>query len=568
MNSSQKKTAKGAFSATLAQATTRPSIRWPFSKENTLIAIASIFINLLGLVFPLFILQIYDRIIPNQSIGTLLVLIALVITAVALEVLLKILRAISMSWASVRTEYLQQQKMVKALLNADMKTYEERGVGEYLECFRSVSALRENLSGQNLVHYVDIPFALVFITLVAYLGGALVLIPLCLLGLLVYIHHATAQKIREFSALKKDNESRRSNYLVELLTAIHTVKTLALEKFIFRRYERLQTRETELNYNLRRSNTTCLNLVGLIAQLNTILIVSFGSILVVKGHMTMGGLAACTLLSSRMMQPVNRILSQKQADTAQAEAIRKLSMIEDITQEAFDPQAQKTTLHAGEIQLEQLTFAYDKKPLFNQINLTIPAKATIAITGNSASGKSTLLQLITGLLSPDSGRILLDGQDIQAYNADYLHKAIIYLSQEHYLFSGTILDNLTMFKEIHQEKAYELSRALGLEPLLIKLPHGYHTEVGTTAVELLSPGIKQLITIVRALVSEQLKILLFDEANMALDLPSDFDLIKFLENLRKHCTMILVSYRPSILNLASQRYVIEGGALHEQKDSR
>lgn len=539
-----------------------------FIHKNLIILIASFFINILGLVFPLFLLQIYDRIIPNQALQSLTVLVLIVIGAVIVEVVLKILRSIAVSWANVRTEYLEQKKLITKLLNADLKTYELKGAGDYLERLRSISSLRENLSGQNIINFIDMPFALVFIFLVWYLGGLLVIVPLFLLAILFAMYYVLTKRTDKASEEQKENMDRRSNFLIELLGGMHTVKALALEKLLLRRYERLQTQATELNYNLKRYTTISLTMIQFISQLNTVAIVSIGSFLVIQGHMTVGGLAACTLLSARMLQPVNQILGYKQRHTLQKKEKDRIKAMKNIAQMEYDKQTNKTIINKASIEFKQVTFSYKKTDILQNINLSVPEKTTIAITGTSVSGKSTLLQLITGVLHPDSGQVLIGGLDVHAYNPEYLNKAIGYLTKDGYLFAGTILENLTMFNDANRLRAFELTKELGLEPLIVKLPNGYHTQVGSTAVELLAPGIKQLITIVRSLISNELKIILFDEANMALDIPSDINLIKFLAKLGNHCTMVLVSYRPSVLKLASKQYFLDGGSLHEQENSQ
>lgn len=538
-----------------------------FSKKHSLVIIASVFINLLGLAFPLFLLQIYDRIIPNNAVRSLIVLVLIVIGAVTLEIILKVLRSIVVSWSNVRTEYLEQKTLVTTLLNSDLKTYEIKGAGDYLERLRNISSLRENLSGQSLINYIDMPFAAVFIFLVWYLGGILVAVPVFLLLILTVIYIYVTKHINSESYEQKQNSDRRSNFLIELLDGMHTIKTLALEKLLMRRYDRLQTRATEVNYNLKRYNTIIQTALSLISQFNTVLIVSLGSVLVIQGKMTVGGLAACTLLSARMIQPVTQVLGQKQRELLQKDEKQKISAIRDIEQTTYSKVAQKTIITNASIEFRNVSFGYSNEALLHNINLEIPGKSTVGITGTSASGKSTLLQLITGVITPDKGEILIDGNNIDEYNSDYLHRAIGFLTQERYLFTGTILENLTMFEENNRHRAFELTKELGLESLIVKLPKGYHTEVGSTAVELLAPGIKQMITIVRSLVNDDLKIILFDEANMALDLPSDFNLIKFLKKLQRHCTMVLVSYRPSILNLANKQYYLDKGGLLEQKNT-
>lgn len=522
--------------------------------RQSIVVLATIFINILGLVFPLFLLQIYDRIIPNQSTGSLIVLVFIVLGAVFFEIILKILRAIIISWNDIRTEYLTQKTMMSRLMLKDYNSYASKGIGDYLERFRSISQLRNSLSGKNLIGIIEIPFAIFFVCLVGYLGKWLVLVPICILGVLAYLYLVKSRELHIEMSDKDNIEDKRSNFLLEIFNNMASIKSLAVEKLLLRRYERLQGQTTEINYDIRKKSIFLQTAISTISQLNTVAIVAIGAILVIKGDMTVGGLAACTLLSNKMIQPMNQFFSTENKEKSHAEEIERIR--EYTGEQKVKDNVLRSVIQAGSLAFKHVDFAYGDKPVLKDVSFNVEAKQTIAICGDSASGKSTLLNLIAGIEKPTAGEVLIDGQDINNYDNTNLKSEIVYLNQDHYIFTGTILENLTMFNEDLTSKAYTLAKELKLEPIITRLSKGYQTVVGATSAEVLSPGIRQLIAIVRALVVHKAKIVLFDEANMALDIPSDMNLLEFLKALKQQCTLVLVSYRPSVIRLADKKYYL------------
>jgi ATP-binding cassette subfamily C protein LapB len=535
-----------------------------FKNFKNTVFVASVFINLLGLAFPIFILQVYDRIVPNVSYGSLWLLVFFTVFAILFELALKVLRTLIVVWEDARTQYEKQAQLMSELLESNVAIIEKKGVGYYLERLRNFVFIHDATSSQKMTDYADFPFLLILVAVITYLGGWLILVPIGIFGVLAYFYERNAHQARPIYKEAQQNYDRRSNYFVEMLVGIHTIKALNIENLMLRRYERLHSKTTEINYDLRRNQGTYQTYSTLAVQLNTIFIVAVGAILVMHGSMTLGGLSACVLLSTRVFQPITKILERVRRDIKK-EVLSSVTSLAELNSASTPVQhsMQSSFITAGKVEFKNIGFSYGSKKIFENLNVIIQGGQTVSLQGLTFSGKTTFLGLLSGMLKPTAGVILIDDQEISNFSSDYLEKSIGFLFEETYLFSGTILDNLSMFDVNRIVKAKALSEELGLDKVILKLPQGYETPVGSSAVELLAPGVRQMISVVRGLVNKDLKILLFDEANLALDIPADLELIAFLEKLQKHCTLVLVSHRPSVLKLASQHYQLSEGKIHE-----
>lgn len=524
------------------------------------ILVASFIINLLSLVFPLALLQIYDRIIPNVAMHTLVLLALGVIVALTLETLLRIARSYVGAWADAKFEHTTGCQAFSRVLSSSLSRFQREGAGQHLKQLNALFQLRDFYSGQAVISMADLPFIVLLLLLIAYIGTWVVFIPITMLGVFTYMTLQHNRDMETVLADKKLQDERRMNYVIETITHIHTVKSLAMEAQMLRRYERLQRVSSVHDFDVitKGSNATLLGMT--VAQLTVVLVVSLGSLMVIKGMLTVGGLAACTLLSGRCLQPVSNIMRLwarlKSIQMARAELMQVLELPQETQKDA-----PKIKIVRGDIRFEDVTFGHEHQhPLLERANFTVQAKQVIGISGDGLSGKTTLLWLMMGLLKPSAGKILIDDKDIANVDLHSLREQIAYLPQQGVIFRGTIMDNLTMFDKRYAERAKNIAKQLGLANIVDNLPSGYDTEVGGQAVDALPRGISQRMTLVRALVREA-PIVLFDEANAGIDLHGDAEIKQCLEQLVGKCTLILISHRPSVLALASVRYTLSQGQL-------
>ena len=291
-------------------------------------------------------------------------------------------------------------------------------------------------------------------------------------------------------------------------------------------------------------------------MLTMVMVAAIGSVLVINGDLTVGGLAACTMLSGRSIQPLQRAMSLWTQFQNIRVARQRVNELFEIKPEDSAVTAEMPLLE-GKIELRNLGFSHaDGKKIFDRLDLVVEPGDSVAITGDNGTGKTTLLWLLMGALRPDSGDILLDGKNPSDYTAESTRRQIAYLPQHGVMFKGTILENITGFrKEIGVDRVVEIARRLGLDDIVMRMPEGYDTEVGGQASETLPRGVKQRIAVARALIDYP-RIVLFDEANSSLDMAGDNIMASLMLELKKHCTLVMVSHRPSLIALANKQYRI------------
>jgi len=526
---------------------------------------SSFLINILSLALPIALVQIFDRILPYEQSSSVVILTLAVITALCFELVIRSLRSLASAFSDARHEYLTTKQAFEHLLNTPLSEYEKEGPGTHLERMTSINTLKDFYAGQGLASIFDLPFALLFVAVIAYIAGWLAVIPVIALALLGLGALFLSFRIRDCLITKRAGTDRRLNFIIEILNNIHTLKALAMEALMLRRYERLQTQSARQDEALSLQQTSMATLSQALYKITLLAMVGFGCIMTLEGHLTLGGLAATTFLAGRILYPVTRSLSVWMRIQSIQMAQNRLQRILALPQETDD--TQETSLNIeGNIEFKHVTFSYrkDARPIFSQLNLTLNANETIAVTGTGLNGKTTLLRLIMGTAIPDEGQILIDGQDLATLNKRSLREQIAYLPQQPVLFKGTVLENLGLFRDkATLDKAKGLAEDLGLDRTIHRLPNGYQTIIGHSSEDILPRGIRARIAIVQALIQDP-RILLFDEANSAIDIEGDERLKQLLLRYKTRCTMILVTHRPSLLNIADTIYVLRQGQLVKQ----
>jgi ATP-binding cassette subfamily C protein LapB len=524
---------------------------------------ASFLINLLSLAMPLVILQVYDRIIPNQAYGTLTLLIAGLAFALVLDAMLRVIRAYILGWSGARFEHLMSNAAVGRLLHADSAAYERDASGIHLARINAIDTLREFHSGQAKALLVDLPFVALFLLLIWFVAGSLVLVPIALLGLLGLASVALAKRLK--GALKNRNriDEHRHNFIIEVLDGIHTVKGLSMEAPMQRRYERLQESAAMATYDTALLSNLAQGLGALFSNVTLVAVAAAGALYVVAGNLSIGGLAACTLLAGRIMQPVLRAAGLATQLESVAIATDRVAELFRIPREAGGD-IQDLPEITGAIEFRNVSYRHDQdgKDVLRDINLKIEAGEMIAILGGAGSGKSTLLSLMTRMALPTKGEVLFDGVSTANLDPEKLRGRISYLAQSPVLMRGTIMENLALFRKGEAiDDAMKAGHLLGLDKVVNLLPRGYDTMVGDGAAGNLAAGVIQSIANARALAGDK-PVILFDEAQMGLDVKSDQELNKALVHLKGKATVVLVTYRPSLIGLADRRFELRDGTLH------
>ena len=516
--------------------------------------VAALVINLLSLALPITLLQVYDRVLPHNSIPTLTLLILGVMAALMIEAILRLGRAYISSLSAAKFEHRSSQAAVGHLLSASLTDYDKTAPGLHLQRLNSLNMLRDFYSGQAIGAVIDLPFIVLFLGLIAVIGGVLVAVPLGILIAFFITALVLGRQLRKALDQRSQSDERRYNFIIETLTGVHTIKSMAMENLMIRRHEQLQVQCAEDDLVAARSAHAAVNASATFSMLTMVLVAAVGSVLVIDADLTVGGLAACTMLAGRSIQPLQRAMSlwtQFQNIRVARQRCQELFEIEP----EDDDGSPEMPLLDGKIELLNVSFAHgDGKKVFDGLGLVIEPGESVAITGDNGTGKTTLLWMLMGALRPDQGEILLDGREIGNYSSESIRRQIAYLPQHGVMFKGTIIENITGFrKDIGVERVVEIARRLGLDDIVMRMPHGYDTEVGGQASETLPRGVKQRIAVARALIDYP-RIVLFDEANSSLDIAGDNIMTSLMLELKKHCTLVMVSHRPSLIALANKQY--------------
>jgi ATP-binding cassette subfamily C protein LapB len=531
---------------------TRPLLRVTFGRMDVLLA--SLGINLLTLALPLVILQVYDRIIPNESRDTFLVLCLGLVVVIFLDGALRSLRSRIISWAAARFEHAVSTRAVEALLKTEIMSYENSPAGTHMDRISAVETLRDFHSGQGLVSIADLPFAAIFLVLIYLIGGDLVYAPLIIVCIAAIVSIILGGHLDRAVRERNDLDDARHNFVFQVLNGIHTVKGLGMEAQMCRRYQSLHAPLAAAVRNVSYLTSQGQSLGSVLGSIAMISVAATGAVSVIDNQISGGSLVACMLLAGRAVQPLIRMISLWVQSRTLVLAQERLDFINSLTPENTNNASEELADYSGRIEMKDVTVYRGNRsaPVLKGVNLEINAGEIVAVTGKSGGGKSALLELFAGFLKPSNGQLIFD--DVGSANIDFQafrHK-IAYVRQSSVLFQGTLLDNMTLFKGTEDiAPALEIAHDLGLDETIAKMPKGMKTPTGDTATEGLAGSVQQVIALVRVL-SKHPKLLLFDEANSALDFEADKKLQELIENRRGNMTIIMVTDRPSMIAQADR----------------
>ncbi|MCH9670779.1 MAG: ATP-binding cassette domain-containing protein, partial [Gammaproteobacteria bacterium] len=445
--------------------------------------------------------------------------------------------------------------------------FERTSTSTHLERLNAVSAVREFYSGQSLISVLDIGFATLYLATIYFIGGDIVAVPLVVIAMLLVLVLLLGKDLRTALADQAADEDQHNNFMIRVLSGVRTFKALASEALLLRRYDRLQDRRARSALNSERRTAALSEISAFLTQGAVVATVCVGSLRVIDGALTVGGLAACTLLVGRSIQPLQAALgfwTKFQNVSLSRERIAELFALPP-SAESMAREGQGAGVMLGALTVRNLSYRYDDEQpwIFRDVNLQVAPGEIIAIAGPNGAGKTTLLSIIRGLLTPTQGEVLLDGTGIGDFSADQWRDGVAVLPQREALFHGTILENITMFESELEPAALNAAHTLGFAAEVHALPEGFRTVLGEDAGLRISRGLAQRITIARALVRRP-KLLLFDDANTAVDIASDDFLKDVLGRLKGVCTVLIVSHRPSILWLADRVHDLRDGGFEEQ----
>ncbi len=548
-------------------------------RDRAMLVLASFALNIFALALPVTLLHVYDRILPNESYGTMLLLGIGCGAAAVMEAILRVARSALTTWMGARIEHRSSAALIDRLMHMPLNAFSQQGIGTHFEVYRAIKMVREFYSGQALQSAIDIPFAVLYLGLIALLAGWLAVIPVAVLALFLIVGAVLGRRMRRALESRHTLEERRLNFISEVLAGVHTVKGLGAEAGLLRRHERLQQGCSEEDFTVARLSGSASVVAATLAQATMMLVVILGSVSVIDGAMTTGVLTACSMLAGRCVQPVQALFDRWVRYQSVSLALRRIGhvLLEVGVDGAAAPSdkagsgsetAVAMALAPGSIEMDKVRFAYDRGPeILSDLSLSVGPGEFLGVVATNSSGKTTLLRLILGVLRPGSGEVRVGVRALTEADAMIGIGGVVYVGEHPELFKGTILQNLTLFDPGRADLAMEVCRRLGLDRRIAGLPQGYETIVGDASQEALPRGARQLICLARALVREP-AVLLLDEPNSSLDVESDKAFRRALDELRGSVTILLVTSRPSLLSLADRVVqIVDGHAVTRNPDA-
>ncbi len=523
---------------------------------------ASLVINLIALAAPLFVMNVYDRVVPNQATATLWVLATGIFIAYVFDLVLKSLRSLCLDLAGKKTDLIISATLFERIVGMSMK-YRPARVGSFAQNIHEFQSLRDFLASLTLTSLIDLPFTLLIFMVIAILGGHLVWIPMLAFPIALGIGYLLQKPLVATMERTMALASERQSSLIETLAGLDAVKVNNAESE--RQYQWEQTIGTlsRLELRVKMLSGLSMNITLLIQQLAGVIMIVFGVYQIIGGNLSMGGLIACYMLSGRALSPLASLSGlMTRYQQAKVTMVSTDQMMELPQERNFEERPLSRRTLQGAIECRGLNFTYPNQQnmALKNINLVIKPGEKIGIIGRSGSGKSSLAKLIVGLYQPDSGALLVDGVDIRQIDVSELRHNVGYVPQDIQLLAGTLRDNLVSgARYVEDEVVLQAAELAGVHEFARLHPQGYELQVGERGQNL-SGGQRQNVALARALLLNP-PILLLDEPTSAMDNTGEERLKQRLQAVVENKTVVLVTHRASLLSLVDRLLVIDRGQI-------
>jgi subfamily B ATP-binding cassette protein HlyB/CyaB len=527
--------------------------------------VASFFLQIFALIAPLFFQVVIDKVLVHHGLTTLDVLIFGLLVVSVFETLLSALRTHIFAHTTNRIDVELGARLYRHLMALPFAYFAVRRVGDSVARVRELENIRNFLTGSALTLVIDLLFTIVFLAVMFYYSPLLTFIVIGSFPFYIAVSAGVTPLFRSRLDEKFNRGAENQAFLVESVTGVETLKAMAIEPQMQRRWEEQLAGYVSASFKVLTLGNWASHGVQLVSKVATALTLYFGARLVIDGNLSVGELVAFNMLSGRVAQPVLR-LAQLWQDFHQARL--SIARLGDILNTAPEPAnlPGRAALPAisGAITFDQVAFRYriDGPEILHGVNLHVPAGQMIGIVGPSGSGKSTLTKLVQRLYVPESGRILIDGVDLSMVDVAWLRRQIGVVLQENVLFNRSIRDNIALADPaMTMERVITAAELAGAHEFILELPQGYDTIVGERGASL-SGGQRQRIAIARALVGNP-RILIFDEATSALDYESERIIQENMRRIAQGRTVLVIAHRLSTVRRADRILTLERGRLVE-----
>ncbi|HEY3149669.1 MAG TPA: type I secretion system permease/ATPase [Dongiaceae bacterium] len=530
------------------------------------VLIASFFLQIFALISPLFFQVVVDKVLVHRGMTTLDVLLVGLVTVSIFETILGGLRTYVFSHTTNRIDVELGARLFRHLVALPLAYFGARRVGDSVARVRELENIRQFITGSSLTLVIDLFFTVVFLAVMAWYSWWLTFIVLVSLPLYAGISVALTPLFRARVEERFRRGAENQAFLVETVTGIETLKAMAVEPQIQRRWEEQLAGYVGASFRVSNLGNYASQAIQLISKIATAGILYFGAKAVINGDLTVGELVAFNMLASRVSQPVLRLAQVWQDFHQVRQSIQRLGDILNTPPEpAATPGRGALPTVKGTVRFDHVKFRYrlDGPEVLRAIDLEIPAGQVVGVVGSSGSGKSTLAKLVQRLYVPESGRVLVDGIDLAMVDATWLRRQIGVVLQENVLFNRTVRENIALADPgMPLDQVVAAAKLAGAHDFILQLPEGYDTVIGERGGTL-SGGQRQRVAIARALVTNP-RILIFDEATSALDLESEQAIQRNMRHICKGRTVIIIAHRLSTVRHCDRIITVEQGRIVEE----
>ena len=529
------------------------------------IILTAFFLQLFGILTPLFTQVIIDKVVGNAGLSTLNVLGTAMVVLYLFQAIMSILRTYITIHTTNKLDVILGTRLFRHLVSLPLPYFEKRRVGETMMRIGALNSIRGFLTGSTISLFLDVVFSLVFLVVMGYYSMKLTLLMLVFLPLSLIQNIVTTPMFQRRIEAVWATSNENSCFMVEAVTGMSTVKSMSLEPQFKDRWESLLGKNTTNNFRTASFQIGMGNVSSLIKSISTMAILWVGGTMVMRGELTLGQLIAFQMLSGQFAGPIMNLMGAWQSVLQSGLAMERMGdILHSLPEPVLLPVQQKLPAIRGEVRLDNLIFRYraDLEPVLRGISCTIPAGFRVGIVGRSGSGKSTLAKLLQRLYVPEQGELYIDGIPTGKVEPQWLRRQIGVVMQDNYLFNGSIRDNIALTRpSASMEEVLAAARLAGAHEFILELPEGYDTKTGERGAAL-SGGQRQRIAIARALLNNP-RILIFDEATSALDYESERILMENLDTICQDRTVFFIAHRLSTVRRSNLILVMEKGQIVE-----
>jgi ATP-binding cassette subfamily C protein LapB len=541
---------KGWFWGTLARF-------WPIYGH---VLIASLVINLFALASPLFIMNVYDRVVPNQAFETLWALALGVGIVFAFDFLLRNLRNYFVDTAGKNADVIIANRLLGQIMSMKLAK-KQQSTGSLANNVREFEALREFFTSGTLVAFVDLPFIFLFIGVIWLIAGPVAYVPLAIVPLVLLVGLILQVPMRRLQERTYQEHAQKHALLVETVEGLETIKSATAEGPVQRNWEQCVAQTADTARKTRLLSTLSTTFAQAAIQVSVVAVVVYGVYRIASGDLSMGALVAATILTGRALAPLGQVAGLL---TRLQQSRVALNALDQLMRTPVERPAERNFLHRprieGGIAFDKVTFAYPgrKANALEDVGFRIEPGEKVAVIGRIGSGKSTLARMTVGLYEPDDGSVLIDGTDIRQFDPVDVRANVSFVGQDNYLFYGSVRDNICFSAPFVDDATMRRAAWIaGVDDFVAQSSEGYDLPVGERGTHL-SGGQRQAICIARAMLLDP-PVVVFDEPTSHMDNSSERRFIERLSSVTQDKTLILSTHRSSLLSLVSRIIVLDQG---------